>query len=133
MKKIFLIAILIPLTSFASIIECNYDLSSGESISLRMKSFKENPSGSYIKSFELQIGGHIQVFTGSDFKLATMRWDDIDKWYLGALIQKDDLKFNFIHVGPGQQSGQWSILDFGSEIAGIPPARYEPMGFCRLL
>lgn len=61
------------------------------------------------------------------------KWDNPNKWLLGALIQTDQFKLNFIHVGPGIETGQFSILDFGTVILDVPIGRYEPMGSCHLL
>lgn len=132
MKTLIFTLTLVPLIAFGATIKCEYTLiQTGDRLKVVMESWKDTPSGAHIKNFHLKKGNEVLSFRGADFKLATMKWDDLSKWYLGAMIQRDKLRLNFIHVGPGEQSGLWSILDFGSEILGIPSGRYEPMGFCR--
>ncbi|TNF26013.1 MAG: hypothetical protein EP319_15010 [Deltaproteobacteria bacterium] len=133
MKTLIFTLSLLPLIAFGTTIKCEYTLiQTGDKLEIVMESWKDIPSGAHIKYFHLKKGSETLSFGGSDFKLATMKWDNLSKWYLGAMVQRDKLRFNFIHVGPGEQNGLWSILDFGSETLGIPSGRYEPYGFCRV-
>jgi len=128
-KLLFILFFFIGNTAFSAEIICQYQLNTQDKVELTLKSWKDTP---HIKELLLSINGTTYQFSGTDFNLATMKWDNPQKWLLGALVQTDKFKLNFIHVGPGEELGQYSILDFGTVISGIPTGRYEPVGSCHL-
>ena len=113
-------------------IQCNYSLDSGEQIIVLLTPFKNTPSGSAIKEFELVFRKESFKFSGKDFQLATMKWDDSNKLYLGALVENATHKVNFIHVGPANIRDYYSFLDIYKGLGGLKPGRYKPIGICNI-
>lgn len=113
-------------------IQCEYALDNGAHVLVVLSPFKMAPSGSYIKEFEIIIEKESFKFSGKDFQLATMQWDDPNKLYLGALIENPTYKFNFIHVGPANVQDYYSFLDIYKVIGILKPGRYKPIGICKI-
>jgi hypothetical protein len=111
-------------------IQCEYSLKNGPKVLILLRPFRDTPTGSYIKDFEIVIKNKYFKFSGSDFSLATMKWDDPNKLHLGVLLENDTYKLNFIHVGPTNVRDYFSFLDIYKAIGPLMPGRYKPLGIC---
>lgn len=135
-KLLFLTFLLCSLNIHANSeikIQCDYELDTGISFSVELYPYNNNPSGSYIKSFYITVDDKRYHFSGSDFQLATMKWDDLEKVHIGALIETEKMKLSYIHVGPLGIFGQGSLLDLQRKLGSVERGRYQPNGICQLV
>lgn len=137
MKKllflIFLLATFFTQASSEVKIQCDYELDNGINFSVELYPYENKPSGSYIKDLIIAVQNRRLHFSGSDFELATMKWDIKEKVHLGALIKTENMKISFIHVGPLNFFGSGSLLDLQQNLGPISKGRYQPSGICQLV